>query len=245
MQQQYRPVRAWDRSVRLFHWVNLACVLGLMAIGIVILNAKALGVTDAGKIWLKQWHVWVGYVLVANLTWRIVWGFIGSSTARWRFILPFSSRFVAELRADLQSRRAGKNPTYLGHNPLGRLMVTALILLLSVQALTGITLAATDLYQGPLGSVVAAQVAEAGVDPASLKPYDKTGVDADKYASMRAWRSPVITVHEWVFYLLLGFITVHVLAVVIAEIRERNGLVSAMITGHKMLSGTPVDKHEP
>ena len=33
---------AWDASVRWFHWINLLCIIGLMAIGIVILNSGAL-----------------------------------------------------------------------------------------------------------------------------------------------------------------------------------------------------------
>lgn len=33
----------WDRSVRIFHWVNVLSILALIAIGTAILNAKALG----------------------------------------------------------------------------------------------------------------------------------------------------------------------------------------------------------
>ena len=47
----------WDASVRWFHWLNLLCMLGLIAVGVAILNAKALGVTDDGKILLKTVHV--------------------------------------------------------------------------------------------------------------------------------------------------------------------------------------------
>ena len=59
-----------------------------MAVGVVILNAKLLGVTDDGKILLKTVHVWIGYVFALNLTWRLVWAFIGGTHARWRAILP-------------------------------------------------------------------------------------------------------------------------------------------------------------
>ena len=55
-----------DAGIRWFHWINLLCMLGLIAVGVAILNAKALGVTDDGKILLKTMHVWIGYVFAAN-----------------------------------------------------------------------------------------------------------------------------------------------------------------------------------
>jgi len=78
----------WDANIRWFHWINLLCVLGLIAVGVVILNAKALSVATEGKILLKTVHVWIGYVFAANLLWRLVWAFIGGQYARWRAILP-------------------------------------------------------------------------------------------------------------------------------------------------------------
>jgi len=66
----------WDRPVRIFHWLNVLCVLGLIAIGVTILNAKELGISTDGKILLKTWHVYFGYVFVINLIIRIIWGFI-------------------------------------------------------------------------------------------------------------------------------------------------------------------------
>ena len=40
----------WDANVRWFHWINLLSLLGLIAVGVAILNDKALGVTSDGKI---------------------------------------------------------------------------------------------------------------------------------------------------------------------------------------------------
>ena len=62
-----RTYPVWDVSVRWFHWINLLCVLGLVAVGVAILNDKALGVDNDGKILLKTVHVWIGYVFVLNL----------------------------------------------------------------------------------------------------------------------------------------------------------------------------------
>ncbi|WP_289302671.1 cytochrome b/b6 domain-containing protein, partial [Methylophaga sp. UBA3996] len=67
----------WDRMVRWFHWINVLSVIALIAIGVAILNSKALGVSTDGKILLKTWHVYIGYVFVINLAVRLFWTFIG------------------------------------------------------------------------------------------------------------------------------------------------------------------------
>ena len=139
----------WDASVRWFHWLNLLCMLGLIAVGVVILNAKALGVTDDGKILLKTVHVWIGYVFAANLLWRLVWAFIGGTHARWRSILPGGRGYMNEVRGYIADFSAGRPRQYLGHNPIGRIAVTLLLLLLLSQALTGLVLAGTDLFYPP------------------------------------------------------------------------------------------------
>ena len=236
--------RVWDRSVRIFHWVNFTTVLLLLGIGLIIYNGKALGISGEAKVFLKTFHVWVGYVMALNLLWRYLWGFAGSRYARWGAILPFGRGYFSELGAYLRSLVSAEPHRYLGHNPLGRLMVLALFILLTVQAVTGLVLAGTDIYYPPLGSWIAGWVAAPGVDPAALVPGDRTMVDPAAWEAMRAFRKPYITLHEWGFFVLSGAALLHILAVVVAEIRERSGLVSAMIHGYKSPDRKPEDPPE-
>ena len=231
----------WDANIRWFHWINLLCVLGLIAVGVAILNGKALGVSTEGKILLKTVHVWIGYVFAVNLLWRLIWAFIGGQYARWRAILPGGHGYMNELRSYLADIKAGRPRQYLGHNPIGRIAVTLLLFLLLVQAVTGLVLAGTDLFYPPIGSWIAAWVANPGVDPATLAPYAKETYDAVAYEAMRAFRKPFITIHYYGFYVLLGLILVHILAVVMTELREGGNLISAMFTGKKVLNKTPAD----
>jgi Ni,Fe-hydrogenase I cytochrome b subunit len=94
--QEY-PV--WDRTTRWFHWINVLTVLALSAIGLVILNSKALGITDDGKVLLKTWHVYIGYVFAVNLGWRMIWGFIGGRYSRWSAILPIGKKYKQQRQA--------------------------------------------------------------------------------------------------------------------------------------------------
>ena len=233
---------AWDAGVRWFHWINLLCLLGLIAVGVVILNAKTLGIPNDGKILLKTVHVWIGYVFAINLLWRLVWAFIGSTRARWRAILPGGRGYGEELRGYLTDFRSGRPRQYLGHNPLGRIAVRLLLLLLVVQAITGLVLAGTDLFYPPIGALIARSIAAPGIDPGTLVPYAKEMYDAAAYEAMRAFRKPFITVHYYGFFLLLGLGVLHIMAVIVTELREGGNLISAMFTGRKVLSRPPADR---
>ncbi len=234
--------QVWDRTTRWFHWINVVCVIGLTALGLAILNEKSFGVSADGKVLLKTLHVYVGYVFAINLSWRLVWAFIGSLSARWRAILPFGTGYGATLREYVRRLSAGAAPNYLGHDPIGRLMLLLLFVLLVTQATTGLVLAGTDLYKPPFGGAIAEWVTNADPDKlAKLTPGSKDAVDPIAYDEMRSFRKPFITIHEYSFYTLMALILLHIGGVVIAEIREKNGLVSAMISGEKALSSPPVD----
>jgi Ni/Fe-hydrogenase 1 B-type cytochrome subunit len=47
--------------------------------------------------------------------------------------------------------------------------------------------------------------------------------------------------HEFTFYLLVAVVILHVGAVVMTELREGGTLVSAMLTGRKIVPGRPED----
>lgn len=238
---EFKAYLVWDANIRWFHWINLLCVLGLIAVGVTILNGKALGVTTEGKILLKTVHVWIGYAFASNLLWRVIWAFIGGQHARWRAILPGGHGYMNEVRGYIADSKAGRPRQYLGHNPLGRIAVTLLFILLLTMAVTGLVLAGTDLFYPPIGSWIANWIAGTGVDPATLMPYAKETYDMVAYEAMRAFRKPFITIHYYCFYTLLGLIILHILAVVVTELRAGGNLISAMFSGKKILDQTPAD----
>jgi cytochrome b len=239
--------KAWDLGTRIFHWLNVICVVGLMAVGTVILNYKLLGVNTDGKVLLKTVHVYIGYVFVINLTWRFVWGFIGGKYSRWKIILPMGKDYFSSLREYIIGAKSSKAPAYLGHNPVARLMVALLFLLLGIQAITGLTLAGTDVYMPPFGNQVVEYIAT--VDDkqnrlGEIRAGYKDNIDEQAYEQMRAFRKPFITIHYYVFFILLAAIILHIIGVIITEVKEKNAIVSAMITGKKYFKSRPVDIDE-
>ena len=237
--------RVWDRTQRVFHWVNFLAVVTLAAIGTVILNADRLGIpNDPGMITLKTVHVYVGYVFILNLVWRLVWAFVGGPFARWRALLPGGSGFGRRLAEFLRGFRGGHAPFYLGHNPLARIFLTLLVLLLVVQGATGIVLAGTDVYLPPFGGTIREWVAADTHDPALVRPYAPDTVNTEAYADMRSFRAPIVETHELTYFILLALIAVHVAAAILAELREGGTIISAMFTGRKIHDGEPTDGPE-
>lgn len=233
---------AWDRTQRVFHWVNFVAVVALAAIGTIILNADALAIpNDPGMIALKTAHVYVGYLFILNLVWRLVWFFIGSVSARWRALLPMGPAFGRRLAQFVKGLLSGDAPFYVGHNPLARIVLTLLLLLLVVQGTTGILLAGTDVYLPPLGGAMREWVAADTHDPALVRPYAPGTVNADAYAQMRRFRAPIVRTHEYSFYLLLALIAMHIAGSLFSELREGGAIISAMFTGHKVTARKPVD----
>lgn len=239
-----KQYHVWDRSVRIFHWVNVVCVTGLIGVGLVIFNNKVLGISTDGKILLKTIHVYIGYVFVLNLGWRLVWTFLGNRYSRWQSIIPFTKEHRASFKACLEGKKNNNRVFLLGHNPPGRIMVALLLLLLSTQAITGLVLAGTDIYFPPFGPTIAEWVAEDKNNLAEVKPYSKVNVNEESYKAMRDFRKPFINMHVYVFYTILGAIVLHIIGVVVSELRDRNGLVSAMFTGNKTSAKDPIDLDE-
>ena len=131
-------VRVWDLPIRLFHWL----LVGLIAF----------------SWWTAQydhldWHIWSGCAILTLLIFRLLWGFVGSSTARFSSFLPGPKSVVRYLRASRWDT--------IGHTPLGALSVIALLLLLSVQV--GLGLIAEDedgTTFGPLSHLVSTDTSD-------------------------------------------------------------------------------------
>jgi len=239
--QQLRVHNVWDKPTRWFHWINVLAVLGLIGLGLVILNAGALGISTSGRILLKETHVWIGYVFAGNLAIRLIWGFFGNRYTRWKGILPGGFGYFSSVRDYTKSFFSEHPKRYLGHNPLGRISVAIMLILLFVQAMTGLVLAGTDVFFPPFGNWIAQWIAADGIDPANLVPYAKEMYDEQAYQEMRAFRSPFLTSHLYAFYGLVAVVVAHIGAVIVTEIREGGTLISAMFTGRKIITGVPQD----
>lgn len=137
MQFQFKQVKVWDFPVRAFHWM------------MVILLGALWWSADVGEMSLHQVFA---YLLMTLLAFRLVWGVIGSDTAKF-------THFLRSPKAVIKYAKDKQKPQSLGHNPLGGYMVILLLSLLAVQLVTGL-FATDDIFtEGPFYSYVSSATA--------------------------------------------------------------------------------------
>jgi cytochrome b len=180
-------VRVWDPLVRVFHW----SLVGAFATAFIV-EDDLLGV-----------HVWAGYLVLALIAVRLVWGLIGTRHARFTDFVRGPRQVLAYIGDALRLRA----PRHLGHNPAGGAMVVALLVLVAATGLCGLALYGAQELSGPLAPLMG------GLPP--------------------AWGEALEETHEVLANLTLAFIVAHVAGVIFSSLAHRENLVTAMITGRK------------
>ncbi|MCW8194243.1 Ni/Fe-hydrogenase 1 b-type cytochrome subunit [Proteobacteria bacterium 005FR1] len=128
--------RVWDLPVRITHWL------------IVVFISLSWWTAEFDRM---QWHAWSGYALLTLVLFRVYWGFVGSSTARFRHFLRGPGA-VLRYSQGLFSR---PGEPVVGHNPLGGWSSLLLLILILGQVLLGLFSEDVDgLASGPLSYMV-------------------------------------------------------------------------------------------
>jgi cytochrome b len=125
----------WDAPTRIFHWT------------VVILVFVSWLSADQGFMTV---HLCSGLALLALMLFRIGWGLVGSTTARFSDFLHPPHAVVRYLKG----LTGGEKHLYAGHNPAGGLMVAAMIAVLLIQAVTGLFANDGLHFSGPLALLV-------------------------------------------------------------------------------------------
>ena len=106
-----QTVRIWDLPTRLFHWLLMLSVAGLITTGELAGEAMFL-------------HFWFGYAVLTLVLFRLVWGVVGGHWSRFVNFIPRP----AELKAYLLAIRHKQSTLHAGHNPLGALSIVLMLL---------------------------------------------------------------------------------------------------------------------
>ena len=128
-------IRVWDLPTRLFHWVLVCCVVGLIITGNIGGNAMV-------------WHGRLGYAVLTLLLFRLAWGLAGGHWSRFSSFIYAPSSILAYLRGQ------GRPEHSVGHSPLGALSVFALLLVLLLQVSSGLFADDEIAFTGPLAGLV-------------------------------------------------------------------------------------------
>jgi len=183
----------WDLPVRLFHWVLVVAVIGAF-------------VTNRLGVAYFEYHLWCGYTVLVAVAFRVFWGVFGTRHAL--FV-----NFVRGPREVWRYGRAllrGRETVYAGHNPLGGLMVVALLAALGVQAVSGMFSNDEIFDAGPFNALVGTHLSQI-----------------------------ISSLHRRLFYGIAIAIALHVAAVLLHQWGRGEDLLRSMVTGRKRVHGEP------
>jgi cytochrome b len=175
----------WDLPLRLFHWSFAVTIL-------------ASWYTAEQGADLVEIHIKLGFVAIALLLFRVLWGIIGPKHARFSQFLPSPKKLLNYLR------NSNSQKTTPGHNPLGAMMVVLMILLISIQAISGLFINDDVFSSGPY--------------------YGSVSNELEKVMRF---------LHHNTFDFMIGAIGLHLAAVAYYWRVKKQNLVLPMITGKK------------
>jgi cytochrome b len=176
----------WDLPTRIFHWLFVATLCAQY------ITAKADEMV---------WHFRLGFFMIGLLTFRIIWGFVGPRHARFATFLKGPGTVLRYMK---QVHRVKDALHSVGHNPLGALMVVAMLLLVAAQVTTGLFSTDDIAFTGPYYPTVSNALAE----------------------RITGW-------HHVIFNFILAAVALHLAAILFYTFVKKHPLVPAMIHGRK------------
>ena len=185
MQRSSSKKKVWDVPTRLAHWL-LVILITYAWFAVEILEDM-------------QQHFWAGYGVLSVILFRFIWGFAGTTHARFSSFLQ-TPNTVWHYAKTLSQR---SSTAYLGHNPMGGLSALVLVIVILVQASTGL-FNSDDYFHGPLSGLVG-----------------------------QATRGTIGWIHQINSDVLTALVGLHIVAIVFYKLFKRQSLTSAMITGNK------------
>ncbi len=178
----------WDKFIRTFHW---ALVLGV--------STAAVSGFLLSPTWINL-HIWAGTTAAVLLLARLLWGVWGSKNARFAAFV----KGPREVMTHVRELKDGKAARHLGHNPLGALMIIALLGTVFLLLLTGVAGLGGVFKAGPLG-----------------------------FAASYNFGTFTLSVHEVLAIFLMVLVVLHIAGAAFEGMRTKENLVKAMVTGNK------------
>jgi cytochrome b len=194
-----KKIHVWDLPTRLFHW---------LLVGFVCFSFVTAMVEDFQD---TELHMMSGYVILGLILFRLGWGLLGGTYARFTQFLKGPRACITYLRqlfsADSSPEGENKFDHDLGHNPVAGWMIVVMLVVILIQITTGLFANDDILYEGPLAYKVSEEIS-----------------------------SQLTVLHKQNYYLLLSLIFLHLSAIAFYRIFKRQNLVRPMLTGYRWVN---------
>jgi Ni/Fe-hydrogenase 1 B-type cytochrome subunit len=225
----YHWVYLWEWPIRAMHWLAVLCIVVLVVTGFYIGRPYFITSGEASAHYLMGWvrflHFAAAGVLVATAIIRLYWLFAGNEFERWRALFPVRSSDWGNMWRQVKFYlmiRPEQAPQYLGHNPLQQLSYTGLYGIALMQAVTGFAM------------------------------YGQSRPEGFWY-TLFGWVVPFLGgiqivhfVHHILTWVFLIFIPIHIYLALRADMLERTGTISSIVSGGRFVRSnvTYVDQPE-
>jgi Ni/Fe-hydrogenase b-type cytochrome subunit len=214
----YKWVYLWEWPIRAMHWAAAGSIVVLVVTGFYIGKPYFItgGETSAHYLmgWMRFLHFAAAGVFVATAIVRTYWLFAGNQFERWRALFPVTKQdwvnLVKQVKFYLMIQPE-KAPHYLGHNPLQQLSYTGLYVIAAVQVITGFAMYGQS-------------------RPGGLW-YTLVGWVVPLFGGIQV----VHFVHHVFTWLFIIFIPIHVYLALRADLLERTGTISSIISGGRFV----------
>jgi Ni/Fe-hydrogenase 1 B-type cytochrome subunit len=222
-----REVYVWELPVRVYHWVNMLCVISLVITGFVIGNPPAL--MSGTEAYFNYWfgtvrfiHFVSAFLFFFNFVFRTYWGFYGNEFSRWTNFIPLKrcqwKEIIDVIKVDVL-QITHKKIDSIGHNALASFIYFITFLIFLLQCLTGF-----GMY---------------------------SAMSQSSFPKLFAWIVPFLggdmsvrQLHHISMWGFIIFAIVHVYLVFYHDYIERRGVTSSMIGGWKFIEEDVIERHE-
>lgn len=220
---EYRWVYLWGWPIRAMHWAAAASIVVLVVTGFYIGEPYFMTSGEASQHYLMGWmrflHFLAAGVLVATGIVRVYWLFAGNQFERWKALFPVRRQDWVHLWQQVKAYlliQPEKAPRYLGHNPLQQLSYTGIYAVAVVMAVAGFAM------------------------------YGQSRPGGFWY-TLFGWVVPLLGgiqvvhfVHHVLTWVFVIFFPIHVYLALRADLLERTGTISSIISGGRWV---PAHEH--
>jgi len=210
IQENTQTHKVWDLFIRFFHWTLVA--------------AFFVSYLTEGEYNL---HFYTGWYIAILLVSRVIWGLVGSKYSRFSDFVKPPSDIIQYAKSLIEGKDDDK--IYLGHNPLGGLMVVLMLTSLATTSFTGVLL-----YKAEGNDTFAF------LQQPVLQEFDEEGeYEENEHHEYKDDHEEseigevLEELHEFFANLTLLLILIHVAGVFFTSRHENRNLIKSMFTGKK------------
>ncbi len=218
-----QPVYVWELPVRIFHWIGVFMIVGLIITGLYIGNPAVIPMGEATTRFMmgamRFWHAIFAYIFTANMLFRVYWFWAGNEYSKFPFWRKdFWSDIIVTVKHYLFLSK--EHVIHVGHNSVAQLSYFLFV------------------WVGGAIMIITGFIMRGGSNPEGI------------WQTLFGWLVPLFggeyqvrNIHHLVTWFFIMFIIIHLYLAFRQDILDDDSSVSSIITGYKYELPSTIDHH--